>query len=850
MRPRSPIGALSAHVLLALAAALTAACGGVDLDKAYVEAEALAQSGRVVAARAHVRQALDRKQVDPLDARGWRLRLLEAEVLVELGQAPAARQALAEPLPAPLTGGELEARREKVLGQTAARLRDRAEADRRYQSAARLARAATAPALPIEITYRQATLLAEQGRYPEAEARSRAVIDMETAAPEGARWRAAALITLGFLALKRERWVEALTFLEPALADARRLGAEALTARALLNAGICHYRLGDFERSRRLLEEAAAIQQRLPLHASLPDTLGSLGNSYYLAGDWQQAAAHFERALALARQHEPRAAARWASNLASAHVALESWEAASRFNGEAGQLWRQDGRADQLHYVALNDAAIARGRGDLARAERLFLHLLAQVADRKGIRWVARAELAGIYAAQGRHAEAERAFGQALADIEEARADLGGVEHRLTFLHRLIGLHRAHVEWLIQRGRIDEALAAVELARARVLSERLGKPDRPARPGAAEPRLRSRRRGEVFISYWVGPERSYAWVVDPRGAHLHHLPPERELTRAVEAYRTFIEQSLRDPRTLARSPAQALYDLVVRPLAAQVPPGSKVVIAADGPLHAVPFGALVVPGDPPRFWIEEVSLLLAPSLTAIAGHSGDQDSGAQASARPAGAPSLLAIGDPEASGPEFPRLPHAGRELAALRQHFGAAAVTTLAGSQARPEAYRESDPHRFSIVHFAAHAVANPASPLDSTIVLSRGVSGHRLSVRDVLRVPLAADLVTVSACRGAGARAYSGEGLVGFAWGFLSAGARQVVAGLWDVADPSTAALMDHMYAEIARGADPAVALRTAQLGLLRSTGPWRTPYHWAAFQAYLGPGATGEPRLRSSL
>ena len=41
-------------------------------------------------------------------------------------------------------------------------------------------------------------------------------------------------------------------------------------------------------------------------------------------------------------------------------------------------------------------------------------------------------------------------------------------------------------------------------------------------------------------------------------------------------------------------------------------------------------------------------------------------------------------------------------------------------------------------------------------------------------------------------GAKTYSGEGLVGLSWAFLRAGAHNVVAGLWDVTDLSTANLM----------------------------------------------------------
>jgi CHAT domain-containing protein len=108
-------------------------------------------------------------------------------------------------------------------------------------------------------------------------------------------------------------------------------------------------------------------------------------------------------------------------------------------------------------------------------------------------------------------------------------------------------------------------------------------------------------------------------------------------------------------------------------------------------------------------------------------------------------------------------------------------------------------------------------------------------LYARDVAARPLSADLVTVSACRSAGERAYSGEGLVGFSWAFLRAGARRVVAGLWDVDDRSTAELMDRMYGALAAGDPPARALRRAKLALIAEGGAAARPYNWGPFEMF---------------
>ena len=99
--------------------------------------------------------------------------------------------------------------------------------------------------------------------------------------------------------------------------------------------------------------------------------------------------------------------------------------------------------------------------------------------------------------------------------------------------------------------------------------------------------------------------------------------------------------------------------------------------------------------------------------------------------------------------------------------------------------------------------------------------------------RTPLNADLVTISACRSAGDRALSGEGLVGFAWAFFQARAQNVVTSLWDVYDNSTAQLMEDFYSGVTAGHPYASALRDAKRKMFRST--YKRPYYWAPFQLY---------------
>jgi CHAT domain-containing protein len=174
-----------------------------------------------------------------------------------------------------------------------------------------------------------------------------------------------------------------------------------------------------------------------------------------------------------------------------------------------------------------------------------------------------------------------------------------------------------------------------------------------------------------------------------------------------------------------------------------------------------------------------------------------------------------------------------------IEKHFVPAQQQIIAREQATPMAYLSGKPEQFSYIHFVAHGTASRTSPLDSAIVLSKAGAADdsfKLYARDIIHHPLHAQLVTVSTCYGAGARAYSGEGLVGLSWAFLRAGAHNVIGALWEVSDVSTPQLMDEFYGELEKGKTPDTALRNAKLTLLHSNS-YRKPFYWAPFQLYTG-------------
>lgn len=133
-------------------------------------------------------------------------------------------------------------------------------------------------------------------------------------------------------------------------------------------------------------------------------------------------------------------------------------------------------------------------------------------------------------------------------------------------------------------------------------------------------------------------------------------------------------------------------------------------------------------------------------------------------------------------------------------------------------------------VLHLSAHAVAHPSLPTASSLWLADGP----VPFASLREVPLGGALVVLSACTSAGNATRGGEGVVGLLWGPLAAGARGVVASLYDVNQQATSDLMAAFHAERAAGCTEPEALRRAR-ARLAATANYAHPHYWAGFAAF---------------
>lgn len=776
---------------------LLAGCRQVDPGELYRQAEQHAQQSQWTEAMG----VLDRAPRDPL------FTLLRVEVLLGQGNLDAADALLPKE---PFSEAALEARRLMHQGNMA-RLRGQTELALPLLRQA-LERAAPTPAIALAAELRLTAALTRSGALAAADASARRALALATSERlPHAQLQASG--NLGFVALNAHRYEEAIAWFEQVRKLSQTPGNE---EKALGNLALCYRALGDSERALGLLRQAETLANTAGQRHDAMVWIGQAGSILFERGDYAGSAEHFRRALTLSEALGTSFTAAWAHNLARSYLERGDATAAEPFLAKANALADPNDRALRAA-VALTRARLSERRDRLPEAEATYQGIAADAALPPADRQEALGRWARLLHRSRRSAEAAERYRELLRLGESTRAALQRDDSRLSYGSSVASLYAEYVDFLMETGQTLSALDTAAVVRGRLLG---GTP-----LGSAGLRQLAAASGHVILFYSLGPERSWLWTITGQGVQASQLPGAKTLGPLIQRYGQLIE-GLGDPAAGEDPTRRRLTEILLYPAAASLPPGSRVYLALDGALQAINFETLASPHRPDHYWIEDATISVAPSLSRLAG-------GRRASV---GTGALL-MGAPAAMPEPYQPLPFAVEELDTIAATFGAGAVQKLTGAECTRPRLLAAEISRYRFVHFAVHAVADGVDPLHSALLLGRHEEGSAVTAAELRRLPWEAELVTLSACRSAGARTYGGEGLVGLAWAFLEAGAGNVIAGLWDVNDRSTARLMGELYGRMARRERPAEALRAAKLKMLQSPGAYAKPYYWAAFVLFSG-------------
>ncbi len=324
----------------------------------------------------------------------------------------------------------------------------------------------------------------------------------------------------------------------------------------------------------------------------------------------------------------------------------------------------------------------------------------------------------------------------------------------------------------------------------------------------------------VLLQYYVTDDRVGMLMTTP-GVQLARTSQvsAKDLNRQIGEFRRL----LRDPKSNPQPTAQALYQLLVAPVAQDLmQAGAKtVMLSLDGALRYVPFAAL---HDGQQYLAQKWSLPMYTSVT-------------KDKLRDAVSPQwqAAALGLTRAVG-EFDALPAVRAEMNSIVKtgRTGVLPGEVYLDTAFSAARLKDVSQRPFQLLHVASHFRFSPGTEVNSFLLLG---DGQQLTLGDIRTQNYRfdqVDLLTLSACDTGlgGGRDAQGREIEGFGVIAQQQGAKAVLATLWPVADQSTALLMADLYKRRqTQQLSKIEALRQAQLGLMAQPR-YAHPFYWAPF------------------
>jgi CHAT domain-containing protein len=654
----------------------------------------------------------------------------------------------------------------------------------------------------------------------------------------------------------------AMRFADEALGRARAAGDRLMEAQARVFRARILFWMGDYQAARAEIAGALATARETGNRDLENMAFWQLGMTEMAEERYVESIEAHERALRAATNENNALLMRL--NIVHGRIQAGQLALAERDLDSLGAAMARFGAPT---FRAVYDAA--RGYLGFAKKDyRTAAQAFAAAASGSTTAWVKVGALLGRARSLRRQGELEAArvaYEDTIRFVEGTRSRAAAQEQRTSFLAANGAAYRELVAllWEISgEAAAERAFQISEAARARALLDALRGSGVDARD-AVEPRPSPEIRGalapaEVLIEYIHSDDRLFAFSVSADGIRWKRLDlPEvkHTLERRVRFFRALVRETS-DLGALAVA-GRRIYEDVLAPLLPE-DGVTALVIAADGPLHFLPFDALVLPGASgrrPRFLAERYRVRLTPSGSLLA------------ASRPTaiGAHPLLAVADPTAMSADpavparfrgrFGPLPASAREAASAARALGPGA-RALTGAEATEANVKRAGLGRYRIIHFATHGFVDEVLPLRSALVLGPGEGEDgMLQAAELYGLAVPADLVVLSGCHTAFGQVAGSEGVLSLARAFLYAGAGSVVATLWEIEDAESAWLMSHFYARLRGAGDPSAALAATKQELIAAGAP---PRAWAAFTLTgrlatiaLPPSATrGEGSLRWAL
>lgn len=334
--------------------------------------------------------------------------------------------------------------------------------------------------------------------------------------------------------------------------------------------------------------------------------------------------------------------------------------------------------------------------------------------------------------------------------------------------------------------------------------------------------------GDGLLHYFWGTRNVYALSMARGESRIVDLGPQDALTQILTNYLVFFQSN----EEIEQSPDQflqqsnELYELLVKPLFSDLP--TQLIIIPAGPLAYLPFETLVTSkGENTQlatanYLLRSSRLLYAYSATLYA-HLKKESSSVSRN------PLLVLAPFAEQGRGAYARLSYSGEELAAISNYFPAEVLKDKAATRQAFLARQEG----CQILHLSTHAFGYAPGQVPHIVFYD-----SILTMADIYKLSIPAELVVLSACQTQTGQLASGEGVLGLGRAFIYAGTGSVIASLWNLNDRFTSQLIGDFYQHLAAHQTKAEALRQAKLSFLDNPDIpsfQKSPYYWAGLTYY---------------
>lgn len=720
--------------------------------------------------------------------------------------------------------------------------------------------------------------LAELNRFDEAEERYRSALEIARR-EEQHLTEAELLASLGNLQTFRTRYGEALESLELSRQKYNDLKMPNRSVTADLEIAEIYQMLNLTEEASEIYSRVTEALKEFGMRGEEARARLNSGRLAFTLGDFSHAESELDRAAELFAEEQNESGSGHArllkAQLLRGQARNKEALAELELSSQTVQRKEHPRLAIESDYLR---GDLYRELGDLENSSRLLTEVLsaASEAEQQNVVTNSLVSLAKLAITSNDIPEAKTYLERAIESVEKLREPIPAEVFRMSFLADKLSPYELSAKLALESGDDEKAFVLLERARSRTLFERLYRPEEGQTDDEKEyKRLREKLNwyysslgnseegearlqneisllekklvsvsladssvkrknalisagtdwknfvgdlqprmdeSEILIEYYQMDGKISAFLVDKKQIRHYDLGiSEVEVFELIEGLR-FQFESMRfgdaggfeeQLKERADSYLSELYDCLIEPFEDEIE-NKLLVVVPVGPLFPVPFNALL---DGNEYLIEKNEVLISPSAA------------------------IWSILQTRGSAMSWPWLvfsyaddnaPQIAREAEMIARNT--ANATIFQGQDSKISMYFENA-KRASVIHLACHGEFRADNPMFSNLRLADGF----LTVDDISKTTLKADLVTLSACETGLNRIFAGEEILGLARGFLGAGAANVMMSLWTVDDESTLELMEGFYADYRNSGQGTRALRAAQRQLISKE---RHPYYWSPF------------------